>query len=121
MTVHLLQALHDALTVVADQLGTLPPSPAPTRGAGSGLQLPDAPPAPPAELTAYFQRVVGGGKWIALAIALLSMIYAGTKMMAGKSNRSNLAADGAASIPWIFGGIAVVMSAASIIMFMVGS
>ncbi|GAA2813073.1 hypothetical protein [Nonomuraea dietziae] len=71
-------------------------------------------------MKAYFQRFVGAGKWIALAVALVSMIYAGTKMMAGKSNRSNLAADGAASIPWIFGGIAVVMSAASIIMFFAG-
>ncbi|WP_219505133.1 hypothetical protein [Nonomuraea ceibae] len=120
-TAHLWHVLNDAFAA-ADQFGGLLPSPAPTTGnSGGGFQLPDVPPAPPPELTGYFSTFLGAIKWIAGAVAALSLGVIAIKMTLGKSNRHHLAADGAASVPWVFVGLMLAMTAVSVVGFVVPS
>ncbi|MFI7643424.1 hypothetical protein [Nonomuraea sp. NPDC049400] len=125
--------LHDTLASTVDQLGAVLPPPTPTPSGsnavsgvgggsgntGGGFQLPDPPPAAPTGLTDYFSRFLGAGKWITGAVAALSLTGIAVKMTLGKSNRHHLAADGAASVPWVLVGLMLAMTAVSIVGFVV--
>lgn len=115
-TADLLHVSLDVLPAVVDQFGITLSTPTP----GGNFQLPDAPPQAPPELTAYFTRFLGAIKWIAGAVAVLSMCVIAIKMTLGNNNRTQLAASGAASIPWLFVGLVVAATPVSIVGFVLG-
>lgn len=54
-------------------------------------------------------------KWFALVAGMVGLILCGIMMMVGRRNRSALASDGAAGIPWVIGGLMVVSLASTVV------
>lgn len=78
-------------------------------------------PAPkaPAELTAQWSRLMALAKWVGFAAGALGLLGAGVMMSLGRRHRSSTAADGAAGVPWVLGGLSAVVLAVPIVnMFM---
>ena len=73
-----------------------------------------APQAPPG-LTADANTILGWGKWGVLICGVAGLLISGGKMAIGHRNRSTLAADGAANIPWVIGGLSLVAASAGIV------
>ena len=73
-----------------------------------------APRAPPG-LTADANTILGWGKWGVLICGVAGLLISGGKMAIGHRNRSTLAADGAANIPWVIGGLSLVAASAGIV------
>lgn len=67
--------------------------------------VPNPPAAPPPGLEAIGATFIGWMKWILRACGVGGLIACGIMMAVGRRNRSSMAADGAAGIPWIFGGL----------------
>lgn len=61
--------------------------------------------------------IMGWGKYVALAILVMALIFAGVRMASG--NRRGEGGEHAASIGWVLGGVLVVSAAASIVGFLV--
>lgn len=58
---------------------------------------------------------IGYFKWFALLAGMVGLILCGVMMMVGRRNRSALATDGAAGIPWVIGGLMVVSLASTLV------
>ena len=78
-------------------------------------QVPNPGPAPPPGAEALGNDLIAWLKWIALIAGVLGLVACGIMMMIGRRNRSSMAADGAAGIPWAIGGLMVVSLAATIV------
>lgn len=59
--------------------------------------------------------ILGLMKWGGIVAAVGGFVAAGIMMIVGRRNRNNMAVEGAMSMPWIVGGLAVVLGAASIV------
>jgi hypothetical protein len=80
--------------------------------------VPDpAPAAPPGELAEAADTLLGWMKWGGIVGAVAAAIAAGIMMVVGRRNRNHMAIEGAASLPWIVGGLALVLGSASVISF----
>ena len=77
------------------------------------------PKAPPGKIGDATNFVLGLMKWGGLASAVGAFIAAGIMMIVGRRNRNSLAVDGAMSMPWIVGGLALVLGAASIVSLLI--
>ena len=73
-----------------------------------------APQAPPG-LTGDANTILGWGKWGVLICGVAGLLISGGTMAIGHRNRSTLAADGAANIPWVIGGLSLVAASAGIV------
>ncbi len=87
-----------------------------TAGPGPLIPNPD-PSAPPGELTAATNTLLAWMKWGGLVGAVAMLIAIGIMMTIGRRNRNNLAIEGAVGIPWVVGGLAMVLGSASIVGF----
>lgn len=82
--------------------------------------VPDPPPAAPGgKLTAATNTILSWMKWGGLVGAVGAGIASGIMMAIGRRNRNNMAVEGAISLPWIFGGVALIMGSASVVGFFV--
>lgn len=72
-----------------------------------------APSAPPG-LSGRVNTLLSWWKWIALALGVFGLIGCGALMIAGQRNRHNLAADGATGIPWVLGGLTLIVLSSGI-------
>jgi hypothetical protein len=82
--------------------------------------IPDPPPvAPPGKLGDAVTTFLGWLKWGGLVGAVGASISAGIMMAVGRRNRNHMAIEGAISIPWIVGGLALILGSASLIGFLV--
>ena len=59
--------------------------------------------------------VLAWGKWGVLICGVAGMLLCGAKMAIGHRNRATFAADGAAGIPWILGGLSLAAVASGIV------
>ena len=81
--------------------------------------VPDpAPIAPPGQLAAATNTLLGWLKWGGLVGAVGALITAGIMMAIGRRNRNNMAIEGAISLPWVVGGLALILGSASIVGFL---
>jgi hypothetical protein len=86
----------------------------------AGPLVPDPPPAaPPGQLANATNTILGWMKWGGLVGAVGALIAAGIMMAIGRRNRNNMAIEAAVSIPWVVGGLAMILGAASIVGFLV--
>ncbi|WP_309114655.1 hypothetical protein [Saccharothrix sp.] len=84
------------------------------------IEIPDPPPqAPEGPLAEATNTMLGFMKWGGLVGGVGAGIAAGIMMVIGRRNRNNMAIEGAISIPWIVGGLALVLGAASLVGFFV--
>jgi hypothetical protein len=91
----------DTLTAGTEQLAVLaPPNPTPAPIPGMG---------PVAD------QFIGWLKWTLLVGGVAGLLVCGIMMAVGRRNRSSFAADGAAGIPWVLGGLALGAVAATIV------
>jgi len=82
--------------------------------------VPDPPPsAPPGELSNAADTVLGWMKWGGVVGAVGALVAAGIMMAIGRRNRNHMAIEGAVSLPWVVGGLALVLGAASVVGFLV--
>jgi hypothetical protein len=72
-------------------------------------------PTAPGDVTAQWSKVMGLAKWAAFAAGAVGLVAAGVMMSLGRLHRSNAAADGAAGIPWVIGGLSTVALAVPLV------
>ncbi len=73
-----------------------------------------APEAPPG-LAEPVNMFIGWLKWIVVVAGTAGLIICGLMMTVGRRNRSHMAAEGAAGIPWVLAGLSLAALAAGII------
>lgn len=81
--------------------------------------IPDpAPQAPPGKLADAANVMLAVLKWGGLVSSVGALVVAGIMMSVGRRNRNNMAVDGAMSLPWVIGGVAMILGASSIVGFL---
>ncbi|OLZ51754.1 hypothetical protein BS329_15710 [Amycolatopsis coloradensis] len=84
-----------------------------------GPGIPDfddpAPIAPPTKLADAASTLIGWMKWGGLIGAVGALVAAGIMMAVGRRNRNNMAVEGAMALPWVVGGLALILGATSIV------
>lgn len=83
-----------------------PPAGVPTNG-----------PEPIPGLDSLAGSFIGWIKWILVLAGVAGLMVCGIMMAVGRRNRSSFAADGAAGIPWVLGGLTLGVIAAAIVSF----
>ena len=78
-------------------------------------QVPNPAPAPPPGTSGLANDWVSYFKWFALVAGVIGLILCGIMMAIGRRNRSSMAADGAAGVPWVLGGLMLVSLSATIV------
>ena len=81
--------------------------------AGGGV--PNPPVQAPPGLSKPVNTILGWGKWGVLVCGVAGLLICAGKMAIGHRNRSSLAADGAAGIPWVLAGLSLAAVAAAIV------
>lgn len=74
-----------------------------------------APAAPTSGTATQIKDLMAWGKWIAMVAGFAGLVIAGIMMAVGRRSRSQMAADGAIGIPWVIGGLSVVLLAVPIV------
>jgi hypothetical protein len=77
--------------------------------------VPDPAPQAPPGLSAKVNTILGWGKWGVLICGVAGLLLCGGKMAIGHRNRASMAADGAAGIVWVLGGLSLVAASAAIV------
>lgn len=77
--------------------------------------IPNPPPIAPPGLGDAVNTLLGWLKWGGLVAGVAGLIVCAIMMMIGRRNRSAFAADGAAGIPWVLGGLTLVAFSAAIV------
>jgi len=98
-------AHHTAISMLAA------PTPNPPSG-GGGL---DPDPVAPPGLAALGTTFIAWAKWTLRICGVIGLIICGIMMTIGRRQRSAFAADGAAGIPWVLGGLTLGAIAAIIV------
>lgn len=80
-----------------------------------GAAVPDPAPIAPPGLGDAVNTLLGWLKWGGLVAGVAGLLVCAIMMMIGRRNRSSVAADGAAGIPWVLGGLTVVAFSAAIV------
>jgi hypothetical protein len=101
-------ALHDFAAIRAAAR-----DPAATNGLTGGVPNP-APAAPPG-LASRVDTLLAWWKWGSLVAGVFGLIACGAMMAIGRRNRSNLAADGAAGVPWVLAGLTLIALSSGIV------
>lgn len=63
-----------------------------------------------------FTTIMGWGKWVALGVLVMALIFAGVRM--GIGNRRGEGGEHASSIGWVLGGVLIVSAAFAIVGFL---
>ena len=79
--------------------------------------IPNPTPEAPPGLDVVGETFISWMKWILRLCGLGGLMACGIMMAIGRRNRSAMAADGAAGIPWVLGGLTVGAVAALLVTF----
>jgi hypothetical protein len=101
-------ALRDLATAVSAQLAA-------GHLAGLVSVIPDPVPQAPPGLASRVDILLAWWKWGSLIAGVFGLIACGAMMAIGRRNRSNLAADGAAGIPWVLAGLTLIALSSGIV------
>ena len=74
-----------------------------------------APKAPTQGTASQVGDLMAWGKCMAMVAGFAGLVIAGIMMAVGRRSRSQMAADGAIGIPWVIGGLSVVLLAVPIV------
>jgi len=77
--------------------------------------VPDPAPAAPPGLAAPAALFISWMKWIGIVAGLIGFGLCAIMMILGRRNRSSMAVDGAAGLPWVLGGLSVLSLAAGVV------
>jgi len=77
--------------------------------------IPNPAPVAPPGLGEAVNTLLGWLKWGGLVAGVAGLLVCAIMMMIGRRNRSAVAADGAAGIPWVLGGLTIIAFSAAIV------
>ncbi len=77
--------------------------------------VPNPAPAPPPGLDKTANLFLAWLKWGGIVAGVAGLMICGIMMAVGRRNRHALAADGAAGLPWVLGGLSIVVLAAGLV------
>ena len=77
--------------------------------------VPNPPPQAPPGLEDFGSQLIAWMKWGGLLAGMAGLIICGIMMSIGRRNRSMTAVDGAAGIPWVFGGLTIISFSAAVV------
>ena len=77
--------------------------------------VPNPRPVAPPGIEEPAAMLLGWLKWIGIAAGLVGLGMCAFMMILGRRNRSNMAVDGAAGIPWVLGGLSLITLSAGIV------
>jgi hypothetical protein len=97
MVTHVLHLAAGAVTVVG-------PGPVPNPG-----------PLPVPGLAGPITTIIGWGKWLVMCLGVVGLLICAGQMTIGRRNRHSFAADGAAGIPWVLGGLSLAAISAPLV------
>lgn len=83
--------------------------------AGLPGEIQDVPATAPDGVQQTVSQLLGWGKWVAFVAGVAGLIVSGVMMMLGRRNRSQMSADGALGLPWVIGGLSVVVLAVPLV------
>ena len=83
--------------------------------AGVVTLVPNPAPAAPPGLESLGSTFLAWTKWILIVCGVGGLMVCGIMMAVGRRSRSSFAADGAAGIPWVLGGLTLGAVAAVIV------
>jgi hypothetical protein len=86
-------------------------NPHPFDAAGVPNPAPQAPPG----LAGKINTLLAWWKWGSFIAGIFGLIACGAMMAVGRRNRSTMAADGAAGIPWVLAGLTVIALASGVV------
>jgi hypothetical protein len=84
-------------------------------GAVTAAGVPNPAPAPVPGLAGPVNTIIGWGKWLVMSLGVIGLLICGGQMAIGRRNRHSFAADGAAGIPWVLGGLSLATIAAGVV------
>jgi len=73
-----------------------------------------APKAPPG-LTGKLNTIIAWGKYMVMGLGVIGLLICAGQMAIGRRNRHTFAADGAAGIPWVLGGLSLAAISSAIV------
>lgn len=79
------------------------------------VRVPNPAPALVPGLATPVNTIISWGKWLVMVMGVIGLLICGGQMAIGRRNRHSFAADGAAGIPWVLGGISLATIAASVV------
>ncbi|MBF5082394.1 hypothetical protein F1641_11880 [Quadrisphaera sp. INWT6] len=77
--------------------------------------VPNPAPAAPPGLAEPMSLFISWMKWIGIVAGLFGFGMCAFMMILGRRNRSSMAVDGAAGLPWVLGGLSTLTLAAGIV------
>lgn len=77
--------------------------------------VPNPPPQAPPGLEDFGSQLIAWLKWGGLLAGMAGLIICGIMMSIGRRNRSMTAVDGAAGVPWVFGGLTIISFSAAVV------
>jgi hypothetical protein len=77
--------------------------------------VPNPAASPPPGLTVPIDTILGWVKWGSVIAGSAGLSVCALMMMVGRRNRSSLAADGAAGIPWVLLGLMLASASSAIV------
>lgn len=80
-----------------------------------GSLVPNPAPTAPPGLQAVANMLLGWLKWSGLVAGVVGLGICAIMMILGRRNRSNMAVDGAAGIPWVLGGLSLLSLASGLV------
>ena len=69
--------------------------------------VPDPAPLQVPGLAGPITTIIGWGKWLVMVLGVIGLLICAGQMTIGRRNRHSFAADGAAGIPWVLGGLSL--------------
>lgn len=79
------------------------------------FDIANPPAVPPQGVESTVNMLLAWGKWIAFVAGVAGLIVSGIMMAVGRRNRSQMSADGAIGLPWVLGGLSVVVLAVPLV------
>jgi len=80
-----------------------------------GPGVPNPAPQPVPGLQGPINTIIGWGKWLMMGLGVIGLIICSGQMAIGRRNRHSFAADGAAGIPWVLGGLSLAAIAPAVV------
>lgn len=82
---------------------------------GGGFNLPDVAPSPPPGLEDFGNDIISWAKWGGGVACVIGAVICIVMMALGRRNRSDMAANGAIGLPWVFAATLLLGGAVSMI------
>ena len=77
--------------------------------------VPDAPAAVPAEVSGVVGTLLGWAKAACIIAGVFGLLACAFMLMLGRRNRSQMAVDGAVGLPYVIGGLSIVLLAVPLV------